>query len=107
VSTNRIEGGTALQAILAKFREDMELRGFAETSRRHYEGVYGFYTTWLEGRGRDLEETDESDVRGYALHMIREKRKRQKVGILAGSPPTPTIMADRQPIEGRKPWRSR
>ena len=63
-----------MDAILAKFREDLELRGFARNSRDHYEGVYGFYTSWLEGRGRDLEETDESDVRGYALHMIRERQ---------------------------------
>ena len=62
-----------MDAILAKFREDLELRGFATKSREHYERVYGLYTSWLSERGRELEGTDESDVREYALHMIRER----------------------------------
>ena len=62
-----------MDAILAKFREDMELRNFAETTRAHYERVYGLYTGRLAERGRELLRSDESDVREYALHLSRER----------------------------------
>ena len=63
-----------MDAILAKFREDMELRNYAANTKRHYERVYGFYTRRLAGRGRDLAETDESDVREYMLHLSCERK---------------------------------
>jgi site-specific recombinase XerD len=53
--------------------EDMTLRNFADLTKEHYEMAYGQYASWLEGRGRELPETDESDVREYSLHMTREQ----------------------------------
>jgi site-specific recombinase XerD len=58
-----------LQAILAKFREDMALRNFSDNTRKQYERVWRFYTARLRERGRDLAHSDESDIREYALHL--------------------------------------
>jgi len=58
-----------LQAILAKFREDMALRNFSDNTRKQYERVWRFYTARLQERGRDLAQSDESDIREYALHL--------------------------------------
>jgi site-specific recombinase XerD len=60
-----------MKGILAKLDEDMELRGFSENTKEQYRRVTDLYLRHIK---RPLEETDESDIRGYLEHLRNVKK---------------------------------
>jgi len=61
--------------ILDAFRQDLELRGLAETTIKRHMQVMRRYSLWCSERGRDVAKAEEADILGY-LSSIRAKKMR-------------------------------
>lgn len=59
-----------MQDILAKLEEDMELRGFKESSKEVYRRNIGVYLRYI---AKPVELTSEQDIRNYSNYLFHEK----------------------------------
>lgn len=66
--------GVSLEVLRGRFLEALQLRGYAASSLRTYEGSLKVFFRFLNGRAiRDVREVDREVIRGYALWLGRER----------------------------------
>lgn len=59
--------------ILAKVRDDIELRGYSERTLTAYLRNCANYLKWLGDAASDLGATSEADIAAYSLHLSRQR----------------------------------